>query len=97
MAESLKSKLISVNLKPVNSRYSQKREENDRLDAEKLRNGSHRLQLVLVGSVEQHQAVHRNELRTVVDEHHVREGHIRLEPTLAVDVLHLADAVAEKS
>lgn len=72
--------------------YSQKRKEHHRLDAQELRNRPHRSEFVLVGFVEQHQAVHGNELGAIVDEHNVRECYVRLENALTVDAIHLTDA-----
>lgn len=69
----------------------QKREENDSFDAKKFGERFHRFKFIIVGSIEEHEAVHRTELRAVVDESNVRISDAKLKLRLAVYLGKLAD------
>jgi len=71
--------------------YSQEGKEHNCFDAQELSNGFHRLQFIFICLIEEHQAIHGNELRKVVDSNHVRECYIYLELTLVVHTCQLTD------
>lgn len=70
--------------------YLQEREEDNSFNTQKLPNRLHGFQLSLVGLVEEHQAVHGDELREIVDRYHVGEGHVGAEVALAVHAAQVA-------
>lgn len=71
--------------------YSQKRKEYNCFDAEKFSNWLHRLQFILICLIEQHQAIHGNELRKVVDGNHVWKCYISMEFPFTIHTCQFTD------
>lgn len=69
----------------------QKWEEHDRFYAQEFGQRLHRFQLIVVGSVEKHQAVHGHELTAVVYECDVGIGDRGFKLTLPVNAIQLAN------
>ena len=71
-------------------RYLQKRKENNGFDAQKFADWSHRSQRFSVGSIEENQVVHGDELRKIIDGNHVWISHVGLEFAFAVNLRYFA-------
>jgi hypothetical protein len=71
--------------------YSQKGKEYNCFDTEEFSNWLHRLQFISICPIEEHQAIHGNELRKVVDGNQIRECYISLELSLTIHTCQFTD------